>query len=121
MQKSNSKIDIHPFNPISEPVSSKSQSSSILVLYSTKTPAEETKRINELLVGGLGQYNVSVVTPDTVTPRELTQEWIEEGLRERQAVLLVCNRQLWEEWQGENCEGDMKVAGIVKVGTHTPA
>ena len=88
----------------------------ILVLYSTQTPKDDVRKINELLVCGLGQYNLLVETPDTVEPQEVRQEWIEEGLRESQAVLLVCNRQFQEEWRAErSCEGELQVARIVKV------
>ena len=87
---------------------------SVLVLYSTQTPAEEARRINELLVCGLGKYNVAVESPDTVGPQQLQKEWIEEGLRERAAVLLVCNRQFQEEWRS-NGEGELQVASVVKV------
>ena len=74
------------------------------------------KRLNELLVGGLADYNIRVVTPATTKPRDLQKEWIERGLRESHAVLLVCNRQFQEEWEGSGGEhGDLMVASVVKV------
>ena len=76
------------------------------------------KRLNELLVGGLADYNIRVVTPATTKPRDFQKEWIERGLRESHAVLLVCNRQFQEEWEGRSSggeHGDLMVASVVKV------
>lgn len=68
-------------------------------------------------MGGLADYNIRVVTPATTKPRDLQKEWIERGLRESHAVLLVCNRQFQEEWEGSGGgeHGDLMVASVVKV------
>ena len=57
-------------------------------------------------------------TPDTTKPREMQKEWIEKGLIESHAVLLVCNRQFEEEWKGKaDGQGQLTltVASVVKV------
>ena len=74
---------------------------SALVLYSQQTPEKEVEAINNRLVGGLRQYHIDVATPGRARPRELGRDWIEQGVRRAEAVLLVCNRQLDREWQGE--------------------
>ena len=65
---------------------------------------------------GLSDYNIKVETPDTTEPREVQKEWIEKGLRESHAVLLVCNKQFEEEWKGKGDQlGELSVASVVKV------
>ena len=88
---------------------------SVLVLYSLETPAEEVEKIHKVLVGGLSTYDITVDTPDTVGPRELSSVWIEAGLREREAVLLVCNRQFQSEWEAMPPRGELYIASAVKV------
>ena len=92
------------------------RSLSIVALYSIRTPAEDIDRINKLLACGLSDYNIKVETPDTTKPREVQKEWIEKGLIESHAVLLVCNKQFEEEWKGKaDGQGQLTVASVVKV------
>ena len=93
-------------NPIPSPVP-------VLALYSQQTPENEMQVINNLLVGGLGKFNIEVETPGTAPPRQLSRDWIERKVKTAQAVLLVCNQQFYEECQGE---GDgFHVGSVAKV------
>lgn len=113
-----SQIQTDGKQPEPYPITDKDQPPSVLVLYSIQTAAEEIKEINELLVCGLSEFNVSVDSLDTVGPKEICKEWIEKELRGREAVLLVCNRQFHEEWKSDNDEGELRIGSIVRVRDH---
>ena len=87
----------------------------VLVLYSQQTPKEDVDWIHDILVGGLNSYNIRAWTPDTAPPRQLDRQWVEQGLRAGQAVLLICNREFDSEWQLPSEEGEFQIASAVKV------
>ena len=87
----------------------------VTVLYSLAMPEEDKATINTLLVGGLSGYEMVVESPDTVGPRDRDKQWIEEGLRESQAVLLVCSKEFQKEWEMRPQLGELHVPSVVKV------
>ena len=87
----------------------------VMVLYSKQTSEEEVQCIHDDLVGGLCNYNIEAWTPGTAPPRLLDLQWVEQGLRAGQAVLLVCNREFHWEWQLQCEGGQFHIASAVKV------
>ena len=73
---------------------------SVWVLYSLHTPKEQELLIHDILLGGLAR-EMTVQTPGTICDREMIREWLETGILEANAVLLVCNDEFYEEWRSE--------------------
>lgn len=69
----------------------------VLVLYSLRTSHQEQEKIHNSL-SGLARYGLSVKTPGTIGPRDISREWLEVEMKQAKAVLLVCNDQFYEEW-----------------------
>ena len=87
----------------------------VLVLYSQQTPEEDVECIHDSLVGELRHYNIRAWTPGTAPPRLLDRQWVEQGLRAEQAVLLICNREFDWEWQLPSEGGEFHIASAVRV------
>lgn len=81
----------------------------VLVLYSLRTSYQQQEKIHSLL-SGLAGYGLMVETPGTIGPRDISREWLEVGMKQAKAVLLVCNDQFYEEWT-DKCasESDCKL------------
>lgn len=69
----------------------------VLVLYSLRTSNQEQEKIHNSL-SGLAMYGLSVKTPGTIGPRDISREWLEGEMKQAKAVLLVCNDKFYEEW-----------------------
>ena len=87
------------------------QSSAVWVLYSLETPEDQQTNINQILLAGLAKCGISAQTPGSIANRRLNREWLERGVTEATAVLLVCNDQFYTEWLSEGGGG-----GGVKMG-----
>ena len=89
---------------------------SVLLLYSLETPSPDLKTIHNLLAGGLSRCGINVHSPHLVTPQELDLHWVERMIRQADAILLIANRELQEEWQCSSSCAAAGSTGRVQVG-----
>ena len=73
---------------------------SVLVLCSLSSPKDDLELVS-VLVTELTARHIQPTAPTHTPVRELRREWLERWVWEADAVLLFCNRQLFEEWSGE--------------------
>ena len=87
------------------------------ILYSLDTPDDQKRLIHEKLKQLSTDYGISLHTPGTIASRNITREWLVTGTTQASAVLLVCNRQFYEEWRTDSsdcCRG-VKIGREIRV------
>ena len=69
--------------------------------FSSKSPGEEIKVIQQLLIRDLSsEYGIHVTASEM--GRGNLPKWVESHCRDATAVLCVCNKALFEEWEQPN-------------------
>ena len=48
-------------------------------------------------------------SPGTIRPRFMTRDWLELSISQAEAVLLVCNKQFYEEWTDRGSDEHYKL------------
>ena len=74
---------------------------SVLVVFSPRTNHDETHVILHFLVNKLADFNVEAFAYEMCQLRQPPTEWVVEQRRRADAVLCVCNREFWEDWNHE--------------------
>ena len=75
-----------------------SQRAQILIIYSLRTPVEEKNCILQCLVKEISNYGIRSLTPETERPRTNFYDWIEENHPKADAIICVCNKYFYEDW-----------------------
>ena len=88
----------------------------VLVVYSPRTPEIERKAIQQSLVFNLrDQYGIVSHAPELRNEKHSLYDWITEHHERAHAVLCVCNRYFYEEWNTEaNPETNPSVVYLFK-------
>ena len=74
---------------------------SAFVCFSSKSPGEEIKVIQQLLIRDLSsEYGIHITASEM--GRGNLPKWVESQCRDATAVLCVCNKALFEEWEQPN-------------------
>lgn len=74
----------------------------------------------EIIVKGLKPYDIDVTSHDVRSPRGCLSEWVEEQFQLAQAVLVVCNQDLHQEWHAQQGRGSTHtVVAALKQLVHT--
>ena len=91
---------------------------SIITIYSTNTSTKDVIKLHGYLAALTDLYGIEVSTPALEKPRTLGnyKNWLEEGLKKKDAVLLLVNKQCQQEWNGEEYDnGELHLVNIFKV------